>query len=188
MKILGFDLETTNLSGLMGRVLCASFIPITEEGKLGKVTTIRGDHHDYRNEENPIDDSELVWEIRERLDAANLIVSWNGKLFDVPFLNARLGKAGYKPTTAQMHLDLMYYAGGTSQRIGSRKLVNVQKFYDVPESKIDLNWETWQLASAGFGNASRKAMSEVALHCEQDVKVLSQLYWKLIPHVRNIHR
>jgi len=78
----------------------------------------------------------------------------------------------------------MWYAGGSSNRIGSKKLINVQKFLGLTESKTQISWEDWQEAGAG----EPKAFREVVTHCQQDVKVLAQTYWRLLPSVANIHR
>ncbi len=69
-------------------------------------------------------------------------------------------------------------------RVGSRKLVNVQKFLGLQESKTELNWETWQRAATG----NKKAMNEVVTHCEADVEVLAEAYWRMLRAVKNVHR
>jgi uncharacterized protein YprB with RNaseH-like and TPR domain len=185
MKIVAWDLETTDLKALMGRILCCSFHTIASDNpkEIGKTKTVRLDYKPYR-QEDPIDDSVLCEAIRDELEKYNCIVGWNSKLFDLPFLNARLAKAGLRQMQPQMHLDLMYYAGGVSLRIGSKKLVNVEKFFDVADGKTEISWEMWNRAAIG----DKKAMAEVVHHCEQDVKVLSQVYWKMICNVKNLHR
>jgi hypothetical protein len=42
------------------------------------------------------------------------------------------------------------------------------------------------LQRARFGDEA--ALKEVITHCEMDVRILSEVYWKLLPRVRNIHR
>jgi len=178
-----WDLETTNLSGLMGRILCASFCRVIDEQHPTKPYTFRLDDPKYSGR-NQIDDNKLAVAIRDELEKFHLIVGWNSKLFDAPFLNARLAKAGSRPLHPQLHLDLMYYAGGSSMRIGSKKLVNVQKFFNLPEAKTEISWDNWNLAAGG----DQDALDEVVNHCEMDVKVLSLAYWKLLPSVANLHR
>jgi hypothetical protein len=78
----------------------------------------------------------------------------------------------------------MYYAGGTSNRIGSRKLKNVQQFLKLPDEKTEIEWDDWKRAALG----DRKAMRTVVQHCEFDVVVLQEAYWKLLPNVATIHR
>lgn len=180
MKIVAFDLETTNLTAIMGRVLCGSFLNIVD-GVKTKPRTLR---LDQLAKKDRMDDRKLVCAIRDELENAHMIVGWNSKMFDVPFLNARLvfhGERIYKP---QMHLDLMYYSKGTSARIGSSKLLNSQKFFRLKEAKTDISWENWNRAALG----ERPAMDDVVLHCEKDVVVLAEVYWRLLPFVANIHR
>ena len=181
MRTLAFDCETTDLKALMGRVLCASFVEIKEEKT--KPWTLRGDSRKYKGSAR-IDDSLLCVAIRDTLEEYDMVVSWNGKMFDVPFLNARLAKAGERPFHPHFHLDAMWYAGGSSMRIGSKKLDVVQKFFSLSQAKTPISWADWQNAAAG----NRKAMRQVIRHCEADVLVLREAYWKLLPSVATIHR
>lgn len=181
MKIVAFDIETTDLKALMGRILCASFYEIGVPDAVPY--TMRADERPYKGKDR-IDDRALCVALRDELEKYNAVVTWNGKLFDVPFLNARLAKAGERPFKAQFHIDAMYYARGVGLRIGSSKLVNVQKFFGLGEEKTEISWEQWQRAAGG----DRAAMDEVVHHCEQDVKVLAQAYWRLLPQIANVHR
>lgn len=174
-----FDLETTDLKGLMGRILCASFY----DGQTGEVTTFRGDQQPYKGR-SKIDDSKLAVAIRDHLEQYSLICGHNSKLFDVPFLNARLAKAGQRPLRVQFHLDTRWYLNSASMRIGSAKLENAQKFFDLGEAKTPISWEQWALAATH----DKDAMDEVVVHCEQDVKVLAELIPHVLPYVANLHR
>ncbi len=185
IRTVAYDLETTDLKGLMGRLLCASFCIITsaDPAEIGTVTTFRCDTKPWRSRD-PIDDSKLAIAVRDYLDGFHCIVGWNSKLFDAPFLNARLVQAGHQELRPQMHLDLMWYAGGSSMRVGSKKLDNVQKFLRLGEEKTDIDWDDWKRAALG----NKDAMNNVVAHCEQDVLVLRDAYWRMIGLVRNIHK
>jgi uncharacterized protein YprB with RNaseH-like and TPR domain len=179
LKILFMDTESTSLTAIMGRILCASFVSLE-----GKPYTFRSDLAPWKSKD-VIDDSKLCVAIRDELEKANLIVGWNSKLHDIPLLNARLAKAGERPYHCQnFHLDAMWYAGGSSMKIGSRKLDNVAKFFSLSEQKTDITWDDW--ARAGSGD--KKAMKMVVTHCEGDVKVLRETYHHLLPYVKNLHR
>jgi uncharacterized protein YprB with RNaseH-like and TPR domain len=185
LKIVVFDIETTGLNGIMGRVLCGSFYPIwTGPGRKSKPYTIRIDKKPWNNPDDIIDDTKVLEAIRDELEKYNMIVTWNGKQFDVPFVNARLMRAGKRRFEPHFHLDLMYYAGGISMRVGSRKLVNVQKFMGVDALKNPPGWEVWDRAKSG----DKKAMDTLAKYCENDVKGTAELYHKMIGAVKNIHR
>jgi uncharacterized protein YprB with RNaseH-like and TPR domain len=142
---------------------------------------------DETTRRNQIDDRELAVTLRDYIeDNGDILVGWNSKLFDVAFLNSRLLKWGERPLRKDLkHIDLMYYAGGQFNRIGSRKLINVQKFSpDVDVSKTDVDWDTWALAGAG----SKEALDYVVEHCEADILVLRKVFQQLKPHITIIHR
>jgi uncharacterized protein YprB with RNaseH-like and TPR domain len=174
-----FDIETTDLKGLMGRILCCSFL----DGMTGEVTTFRADEKPWRGR-SKIDDSRLAVAVRDELEKYTLIVGHNSKLFDVPFVNARLAKAGERPIRVQWHLDTRWYLNSASMRVGSAKLENAQKFFELGEAKTPISWEQWQLAAT----LDRQAMDEVVVHCEQDVKVLAELVPHVLPYVASLHR
>lgn len=174
-----FDIETTDLKGLMGRILCCSFL----DGNTGEVTTFRADEKPWKGR-SKIDDSRLAVAIRDHLEKYKLVVGHNSKLFDIPFINARLAKAGERPVNVEWHLDTRWYLNSASMRIGSAKLENAQKFFDLGEAKTPISWEQWQLAST----FEKPAMDEVVHHCEQDVKVLFELVPHVLPYVKNLHR
>lgn len=183
MRIAAVDIETTDLAAIMGTTLCGSFQPIipSEYGTIEPYT----EHMVYtkKNLKNPNPDRELVVNIRDEIESYDCIVTWNGKMFDIPFLNARLLYHGERHVRPKFHMDLMYYAGFSSNRIGSKKLVNVQKFLQLTESKTDINWDVWKLAQRG----DDVALAEVIGHCEADVRVLAEVYWRLLPYVKNLH-
>lgn len=174
-----FDIETTDLKGLMGRMLCVSFL----DGQTGEVTTFRADEQPWKGR-TKIDDKKLAVACRNHLEKYKLIVGHNSKLFDVPFVNARLAKHGERPIHVEWHMDTRWYLNSASMRIGSAKLDNAQKFFDLGEEKTPISWEQWQLAAT----LDKGAMDEVVVHCEQDVKVLAELVPHVLPYVKNLHR
>lgn|SRR5574338_12444 len=172
-----FDLETTALTAIMGRMLCASFA----DG-WGSISTIRIDQTDRNNQ---LDDRDLAVKTRDQLESFDIICGWNSKFFDIPFLNARLLRWEERPLRKDLkHIDLMYYARPPFARLGSSKLVNVQKFTHIEDSKTDVDWDTWQLAGLG----DKDALNYVIEHCERDVMVLRGTFQRLKSHIVNIHR
>jgi uncharacterized protein YprB with RNaseH-like and TPR domain len=183
VKIRFFDLETTDLKGLMGRILCASFT----DWDTDEVVTFRLDDKPWKGR-SKIDDGKLALAIRDYLEEANMVVAHNGRLFDIPFLNARLAKVGERPLRTQFVMDPRWYLNSGAMRIGSAKLVNAEKFFGLSDKtgggKTEISWGDWALAATG----DRTAMDEVVYHCEQDVKVLKELYPHVLPYVSTLHR
>lgn len=179
MKVTFFDTESTDLSASWGRILCCSFVDLSGEPK-----TFRADRGKFKGS-NRIDDSKIVVAIRDELENSDIVVGWNSKLHDVPLLNARLALAGERKVRlgkehGAAHVDLMWYASGSSMKIGSRKLDNVSIFFDTPHKKTPLDGTTWQLAAAG----DSKAMNAVVEHCESDVLVTRDLWPHLAPYIQ----
>jgi uncharacterized protein YprB with RNaseH-like and TPR domain len=178
VKIAFWDLETTDLKALMGRILCCSFV------------TLEGDPYTFRQDftpwdgDNLIDDGPLCVAIRDELEKYDLICAHNGRLFDVPMLNARLAKVGERPLRTHFFLDTRWYLNSASMRIGSAKLENAQKYFALGEAKTPISWDDWQRAAA----LERDAMDQVVKHCEQDVLVLRELYPIVLPYVSTLHR
>lgn len=186
MRIAAFDIETTDLKALMGQVLCCSFKPIAIDAEFTandprcEPYTFRIDDKRFKGEDWE-DDSVLVQGILDELATYDLIVSWNGKLFDVAFLKAKSAEYQLAPARLRWHLDAMWIVRN-GMRIGSSKLINVQKYLGVDSEKTDITWGDWRKASRGV----KKSMDIVVEHCEADVEVLSEVYWRLLPYVKQL--
>lgn len=192
MKVLFFDTESSDLFAPWGRILCASFAGLTENP-----VSLRGDKPARKSRvpslgkcmpgRDVIDDARLCIAIRDLLEEADIIVSWNGKLHDIPLLNARLQFAGERPVAikrwpAGTHLDAMYYVRGSAMKIGGWKLDRAATFFGVAHQKTSIDGVTWQRAAAGY----RKDMDLVVEHCEADVNVLRDLLPYYAPHVNQL--
>jgi uncharacterized protein YprB with RNaseH-like and TPR domain len=134
-----------------------------------------------------VDDSKLVKAIRDEWEKADILVTWNGILHDVPLVNARLALVGERglrigEKNASHHLDLMYYSGGQSLKVGGRRLDTVAKYFSTPSQKTPLDGLAWQRAAAG----DKTAMSQIVEHCEFDVLVLRELWTHLAPYVKKV--
>ena len=183
MRIAAVDLETTDLKANMGILLCGSFQDILVEGRYPKPSTLSLKTTDS-DVYDPDPDKALAVALRNKIESYTMIVTWNGKLFDIPFLNSRLMFHHERPVRVQFHLDCMLYMAGSSNRVGSRKLISAQQFFRIKEQKTGLDWEVWKRAMKG----DTQAMKEVTRHCEVDVTVLAKAYWRLLPFVSTIHR
>lgn len=179
INVLFFDTESSDLHASWGRILCASFA-IND----GEVYTFRGDTPPYKGR-NRIDDSKLVMACRSEIEKADIVVGWNSILHDIPLLNARLAKAGEAPIRVgekytTWNLDLMYYAGGQSNKIGGRSLDRVSRFLECRYEKTPLDGDVWQLAATG----DKSSLDKIQEHCEADVDVLREVAQRLFPYVK----
>ncbi len=184
MRVVGFDLECSSLSGMIGRLLCCGFKEIVNPDLPIKTKpyVFRGDDPKYKNTKDLADDSKLAVAVRDELEKFDIIVGHNSKLFDRKFLNARLAKAGERGLVSQWHIDTMWIV--RSHLRASSKLDNVQKFLGLEDEKTPITWDDWQRAVGG----DKRAFDVIVKHNTQDVLVLEEAYWKLLPFLRQITR
>ncbi len=100
-RALYIDTETTGLSGGAGTV--AFLVGIARFGAEGLVVEqllVR-----QLGEEAP-----MLELLRERMEEADVLVSFNGKAFDLPLLRTRFVLSRIEPPTPKPHLDLLHVA------------------------------------------------------------------------------
>ena len=172
------DLETTNLKGNFGRILCASVADM-----YGNVQTFRIDEEPWKRESRR-DDIALAVGLRDYLEQFDFLVTWYGKMFDVPFFNTRLVIGNERP----MHQDIMHLDAIFTSRhylaLHSNRLEAFAKTFRLPVQKTGLDPEIWNAAADG----EREAMDYVVEHCDADVLVTRMAFHILKPFVKQMHR
>ena len=171
MRFAALDIETTGLEASYGRLLCACF-KFTDEEKVHTIVARR-----YRNE------AAALRKIAALYDKLDVVLTWNGKLFDVPYLNARLMHHGMLPLPAnKMHKDVMYEA--RKLRLRGSRLENVSKDFRTKTHKYDVPAWRWVLAAEGDASAHH----EIATHCANDVLLTEEMFNRLKPLIVRITR
>ena len=166
----------TNLAADYGRLICGSFRPY------------QGDTKTYRIDETPAgrkrawDDSDLAIQIRDEIESNVLIVSYNGVMFDLKFLDSRLMHHRERVMRRPLHKDLLWTAK-TAFALSSNRLATVQEHLHLTHEKTRLDPEMWVRAAAG----DLEAIAYVVEHCEADVAVLEEVFEYLIPFVKEVH-
>ena len=150
----------------------------------GAIANQFGEVQGFRKGKDITDDKQLCHDIASALSEYDIWVTWNGKLFDVPVLNGRLRYHGLQPLPLIKHIDAMYYATGSSMRIGRRSLASVSEYFDVPNRKTPLSVRIWDKAMSG----DEAAYALIAEHCDADVLVTRDVFNVLKTQIANIHR
>lgn len=170
-----WDLETDDLDGDLGRILCASILLYPEE----EMVTLRNDDISGNME----DDSEIAVKIRDLLETRQVTAGWYSKGFDIPFLNTRLAAAGERPIQRHWHLDGYYFwRGWRGLKLRNGKLKTVVEFLDCSaididvERKPDVDVEQWKKAAMSSDLTLRsKAIDILADRCEADVRITDKV-------------
>ena len=132
---LYLDTETTGLVGGAGTVAFLVGLSFVEEGELVTEQFLLR----RLGEEAPI-----VARLSERIEQASMLVSFNGKAFDLPLLRTRAVMSRMPALPERPHLDLVHVARRLhKRRLGSCSLTSLERailgFFrqgDIPSSEI----------------------------------------------------
>lgn len=184
MRILALDLETApnlahvwqlwgeqhiGLNQLMesGRVLCFAAKWIGEPG--GPMLFFSEPEHGH---------GAMVAAAHRLLDEADVLVHWNGKRFDVPWLNAEFVLAGLAPPAPYKQVDLINTVRQRF-RFPSNKMDYVSTALGLEGKVRHEGHELWVKCLSGDPDAWDR-MREYNI---QDVVLLEQLYERLLPWI-----
>lgn len=165
MNIYSVDLETSSLNADYGMVLCGCIKP------LGKATEIlRVDSYPiYKSK--PYADIRLIKDIRDKIATADILVTYNGVRFDIPFLQARLLKQELQCLPKIKHIDLFYLAK-FKLKIHSNSLDSLAKHLGCSVAKTHISGEHWTRAMTG----QKSSLDYIVRHCVKDVQVLEEVF------------
>lgn len=126
----------------------------------------------------------MMHRIHRLLDAADVVVHYNGNGFDIPWINGELAVSGYTPPSPTKNLDLFRIVQ-KNFRFPSLKLAYVAKRL-VGDSKIETGGhDLWVDCLEGDEDTRRKAWGLMRRYCKQDVALLEPLHVKLTPWIGN---
>jgi uncharacterized protein YprB with RNaseH-like and TPR domain len=168
-KIIAFDIEATGLKADFAYLLSAAFGDVNED----KITVHTLPEGKLANE------GRLVRVVAERIQEADVLVSYYGKGYDIPFLNAKMLEYDLPVLPNIPHVDL-YFTVKHTLAISRKSLANIAYFTRAKSSKTAVEGRLWKAAMIG----DKKALAEIARHNIADVQVLKEVYNKLRPLVR----
>jgi len=124
------------------------------------------------------DDREILKELWQLLDEADVVITQNGVNFDTPKLNARFILHGMPPPSPYRHLDT-YQIVKRVARFSSNKLEYLtaklcKKYKKLPHKKFP-GFSLWKECLAG----NRKAWEEMRVYNIHDVLATEELYTKI---------
>lgn len=118
-----------------------------------------------------------LWEL---MDEADVIVTYNGKRFDIPTINKEFAKAGLAPPSRYRQVDL-YQVVKSNFRFASNKMDFVCQELGLGSKTQHTGMILWRQCMGGVA----KAWKLMRKYCRQDVKLTTRLYLKLLPWIKN---
>lgn len=187
MKVLVFDIETAPILGYVWGLwdnnvalnqIHSDWYVLSWSAKwLGKNQVM---YMDQRNEKNVENDKNILKGIWKLLDEADVVVTQNGKTFDVKKLNARFVLHGFQPPSSFKHIDTLLLAkkhfGFTSNKLEYMSDKLCTKYKKLKHTKFQ-GFELWKECLKG----NKKAWKEMERYNKYDVLALEELYTKLQP-------
>jgi len=130
---------------------------------------------------NEVDDSRLLATIWELLDEADIVVTQNGKKFDVKKLNARFVRAGFQPPSSYKHIDTLVIAkrhfAFTSNKLEYMTDKLCKKYKKLKHGKFP-GMALWTECLKG----NPEAWDEMEEYNRYDVLSLEELMYVLAPY------
>ncbi|HSQ67751.1 MAG TPA: ribonuclease H-like domain-containing protein [Polyangiaceae bacterium] len=169
-RALYVDTETTGLSGGTGTVpFLVGIAAFDQDGLFVEQLLVRN-----LGEEAP-----MLAYLRERIEAASMLITFNGKTFDMPLLRTRFLMARMPPPPDRPHLDLLHVARRVHKRNGEPVsvrltsledwLLGYERLGDVPSGEVSGRY----LHFLRTGDES--ALLGVVEHNAQDVITMAAL-------------
>jgi uncharacterized protein YprB with RNaseH-like and TPR domain len=169
-KIVILDIETTSLEADAGVLVAAGLM--SDAGRA-----------EYMEARRTSEEKLLLSKLSKRLESYDVIVTWNGRSFDIPFLTTRLMKHGLDPRSLlrRPHIDLADVVK-SRLRLTFTYLDHVCDFFQIDRKRGPMGLDVPHLyvrALEGDG----KALLSIRDHCLDDLRATRQVFLKLKPLV-----
>jgi len=130
------------------------------------------------------DELALLYEVNRQVASHRVMVTYNGKSFDLPFLTGRSAYYGIKLKPPGVHFDLLHfcrraYRGeleGCSLRSIEQTILGINRETDLPGELVpEFYYEYLRTGNAGF-------LKPIVDHNRQDVESLVNVFSSLVEH------
>lgn len=181
MKILHLDIETApNLAHVWG--IWQQNVGLPQLLESGYVLCWAAKWHQepevYFAGLNTHSKRQMLQEIWDILDEADVVVHYNGKSFDIPTLNGEFVEEGMTPPSQYKQIDLLK-AVKSQFRFPSNKLAYVAPRLGVGRKVVHTGHQLWIDCMAG----DKKAWKLMEKYNRQDTMILEDLYNKILPWI-----
>lgn len=141
---------------------------------------------DQRHAKNVEDDKKLLAPVWKLIDEADILITQNGKRFDLKKLNARFLLNGYQPPSRVRHIDTLIIAkkhfAFTSNKLDYLS-DKINKTHKKSTHATFHGFDLWKQCLAGNINAWR----ELEKYNKQDILALEELYTRIYPWDNSIN-
>jgi hypothetical protein len=122
---------------------------------------------------------QMLTPLHKLLDEADAVVHYNGRKFDIPWINREFVLQGMSPPAPYKQIDLLQTVKATF-RFASNKLDYISKALGLGEKADTGGFELW----LGCIKNDAKSWAKMQTYNIQDVLLLEKLYYKLRPWIK----
>jgi uncharacterized protein YprB with RNaseH-like and TPR domain len=164
------DIETTSLEADAGTIVSAGLMSDVGRGE-------------YLEAKRTSDEKALLLKLVMRLESYDVMVTWNGRSFDVPFLTTRLmiHELDPRPILRKSHIDLADVVK-SRLRLTFTYLDHVCDFFQIDRKKGPMGLDVPHLYVRAL-EGDRKAAASIREHCLDDLRATRQVFLRLKPLV-----
>ena len=130
------------------------------------------------------DELALLAEVNQQVGEHSVMVTYNGKSFDLPFLTGRSAYYGIRLKPPRVHFDLLHFCRrawrgeleGCSLRSIEQSILGISRETDLPGELVpEFYYEYLRTGNAGF-------LKPIVDHNRQDVESLVNVFSSLVEH------
>ncbi len=170
MVALYLDIETTSMKADLGMVVV---IGVLGEGEAELIFS--GNKRDERKA--------LEW-LKEKLENCDLIITWYGSGFDIPFLLTRAIHHGVDLSKlAEIPMLDLYQWAKANLLLNSYKMTSVARFLGIDEGTGDFAGPDVLTLFKLWERGESRASDMIVQHCREDLHVLKRVHERLKPTV-----
>jgi DNA polymerase elongation subunit (family B) len=118
-----------------------------------------------------------AWEL---LNECDILVTYNGKKFDTPWLQRKFWENGLTPPKPFKQVDLCAVVKREFNFPSNKLMYISEHMLGTKHSKISVDFELW----LGVMRGHRKDQVLMERYCKKDTKILRPLHNKLLPWIR----
>lgn len=190
VKILAYDLEVTPMLawayGMFDTnlleveqypyIMCFSYRWLHEK----KVHSVALTDFPARFKKDQTDDLDVVKILHRLLDEADVVIAHNANGFDNKVSNARFLVHNLAPPSPFKTVDTLTVARSKA-RFSSNKLDLLGQQLHLGRKTAETHGSLWKACV----NGDLRAWAKMVKYCEQDVKLLVELYYRFLPYISN---
>ncbi len=167
-RIVVLDIETSSLEADAGILVGAGLLP--EKG-MGEYLGVR----------RTVEEKSVLVRLLSRLSKYDVIITWNGRGFDLPYLTTRLLSHGLdpRPLMGKRHIDLNEIVK-SRLRLTFTYLDHVCDFFGIARKKGLMGMDVPQLYLRAQ-ESDGKALKAIRDHCLDDLEATRKVYLRLKP-------